>query len=111
MEILTADFFQRALTGGLLIGLTAPLIGIFLVLRRLSMIGDTLAHVTIAGVALGFLIEVYPIGVGLVFAVVASFAIEKLRKAYKGYAELSIAVIMAGSSAGFAVLYAGDGLQ
>ncbi|WP_334071702.1 MULTISPECIES: metal ABC transporter permease [Paenibacillus] len=99
MEILTADFFQRALTGGLLIGLTAPLIGIFLVLRRLSMIGDTLAHVTIAGVALGFLINVYPIGVGLVFAVVASFAIEKLRKAYKGYAELSIAVIMAGGVA------------
>lgn len=99
MEILTADFFQRALTGGLLIGLTAPLIGIFLVLRRLSMIGDTLAHVTIAGVALGFLVNVYPIGVGLVFAVVASFAIEKLRKAYKGYAELSIAVIMAGGVA------------
>lgn len=99
MEILTADFFQRALTGGLLIGLTAPLIGIFLVLRRLSMIGDTLAHVTIAGVALGFLIEVYPIGVGLVFAVAASFGIEKLRKAYKSYAELSIAVIMAGGVA------------
>lgn len=99
MEILTADFFQRALTGGLLIGLTAPLIGIFLVLRRLSMIGDTLAHVTIAGVALGFLVNVYPIGVGLVFAVAASFAIEKLRKAYKGYAELSIAVIMAGGVA------------
>ncbi|GAA0402170.1 metal ABC transporter permease [Paenibacillus motobuensis] len=99
MEILTADFFLRALTGGLLIGLTAPLIGIFLVLRRLSMIGDTLAHVTIAGVALGFLIEVYPIGVGLLFAVVASFAIEKLRKAYKGYAELSIAIIMSGGVA------------
>lgn len=99
MEIITADFFQRALAGGLLIGLTAPLIGIFLVLRRLSMIGDTLAHVTIAGVALGFLIEVYPIGVGIIFAVLASFAIEKLRKAYKGYAELSIAVIMAGGVA------------
>ncbi|MEF2964478.1 metal ABC transporter permease [Paenibacillus sp. M1] len=99
MEILSADFFQRALTGGLLIGLTAPLIGIFLVLRRLSMIGDTLAHVTIAGVALGFLINAYPIGVGLIFAVVASFAIEKLRKAYKSYAELSIAVIMAGGVA------------
>jgi len=99
LEILTADFFLRALTGGLLIGLTAPLIGIFLVLRRLSMIGDTLAHVTIAGVALGFLIEVYPIGVGLLFAVVASFAIEKLRKAYKGYAELSIAIIMSGGVA------------
>lgn len=99
MELFTVDFFQSALTGGLLIGLTAPLIGIFLVLRRLSMIGDTLSHVTIAGVALGFLINVYPIGVGLVFAVAASFAIEKLRKAYKGYAELSIAIIMSGGVA------------
>ena len=63
------------------------------------MIGDTLSHVTIAGVALGFLIEVYPLAVGLVFAVLASFAIEKLRKAYKTYAELSIAIIMSGGVA------------
>lgn len=99
MEILTAEFFQRALIGGLLIGITAPLIGIFLVLRRLSMIGDTLAHVTIAGVALGFLIHANPIWVGLAFALLASFAIEKLRKAYKAYAELSIAIIMSGGVA------------
>ncbi|OAB44131.1 metal ABC transporter permease [Paenibacillus glacialis] len=99
LEILFSDFFQRALVGGILIGITAPLIGIFLVLRRLSMIGDTIAHVTIAGVALGFLIEVYPLGAGLVFAVLASFAIEKLRKAYKSYAELSIAIIMSGGVA------------
>ncbi|MGM1045973.1 zinc transport system permease protein [Paenibacillus uliginis N3/975] len=99
LDIIQSDFFQRALLGGILIGLTAPLIGIFLVLRRLSMIGDTLSHVTIAGVALGFLIEVYPLAAGLVFAVVASFAIEKLRKAYKSYAELSIAIIMSGGIA------------
>ncbi|PWW05680.1 zinc transport system permease protein [Paenibacillus cellulosilyticus] len=99
MDILTSEFFQRALIGGLLIGVTAPLLGLFLVLRRLSMIGDTLAHVSIAGVALGFLIGVYPIAVGLVFALAASFAIEKLRKAYKTYAELSIAIIMSGGVA------------
>ncbi|MFC7681898.1 metal ABC transporter permease [Paenibacillus sp. GCM10028914] len=99
LDILQSDFFQRALLGGILIGVTAPLIGIFLVLRRLSMIGDTLSHVTIAGVALGFLIEVYPLAAGLVFAVLASFAIEKLRKAYKSYAELSIAIIMSGGVA------------
>ncbi|GAB6929843.1 metal ABC transporter permease [Paenibacillus sp. JCM 10914] len=99
LDILLSDFFQRALIGGVLIGITAPLIGIFLVLRRLSMIGDTLSHVTIAGVALGFLIEVYPLAAGLVFAVLASFAIEKLRKAYKSYAELSIAIIMSGGVA------------
>lgn len=105
MEIITSEFFQRALVGGLLIGVTAPLLGLFLVLRRLSMIGDTLAHVSIAGVALGFLLGVYPIGIGLVFALAASFAIEKLRKAYKTYAELSIAIIMSGGVALASLLF------
>jgi zinc transport system permease protein len=99
LDIFSEYFFQRALIGGLLIGLTAPLMGVFLVLRRLSMIGDTLAHVSIAGVALGFLINVYPVAVGLVFAILASFAIERLRKAYRTYAELSIAIIMSGGVA------------
>lgn len=105
MEIVTSEFFQRALTGGLLIGVTAPLMGLFLVLRRLAMIGDTLSHVSIAGVALGFLIGVYPVAVGLLFAIAASFAIEKLRKAYKTYAELSIAIIMSGGVALASLLF------
>lgn len=104
-DILLSGFFQKAIIGGILIGITAPLMGIFLVLRRLSMIGDTLAHVSIAGVALGFLIQVYPLGVGLVFALIASFAIEKLRKAYKTYAELSIAIIMSGGVALASLLF------
>lgn len=99
MDIFAEYFFQRALIGGVLIGLMAPLLGVFLVLRRLSMIGDTLAHVSIAGVALGFLLGVYPLAVGLVFSILASFAIERLRKAYKTYAELSIAIIMSGGVA------------
>ncbi|GGG56655.1 zinc ABC transporter permease [Paenibacillus radicis (ex Gao et al. 2016)] len=105
LEILGSEFFQRALIGGVLIGITAPLIGIFLVLRRLSMIGDTLSHVSIAGVALGFLVGVYPVAVGLLFAIAASFAIEKLRKAYKTYAELSIAIIMSGGVALASILF------
>ncbi|MFK7695418.1 metal ABC transporter permease [Paenibacillus sp. HJGM_3] len=99
MDIFQEYFFQRALLGGVLIGFMAPLMGVFLVLRRLSMIGDTLAHVSIAGVALGFLMGIYPLGVGLLFSVLASFAIEWLRKAYKTYAELSIAIIMSGGVA------------
>lgn len=63
------------------------------------MIGDALAHVAISGVALGLLIGVYPLAVGLAFSVLAAFAIEKLRKAYKTYAELSIAIIMSGGVA------------
>lgn len=69
------------------------------------MIGDTLAHVSIAGVALGFLIGVYPVAVGLIFALAATFAIEKLRKAYKTYAELSIAIIMSGGVALASLLF------
>ncbi|QJD82270.1 metal ABC transporter permease [Cohnella herbarum] len=105
MDILTAEFFQRALIGGALIAVTAPLMGLFLVLRRLAMIGDTLAHVSIAGVALGFLIEVYPVAVGLVFAILASFAIEMLRRMYRTYAELSIAIIMSGGIALASLLF------
>ncbi|MEK3881574.1 metal ABC transporter permease [Paenibacillus sp. PL2-23] len=112
MEIVTSEFFQRALLGGLLIGITAPLMGFFLVLRRLSMIGDALSHVAIAGVALGFLTNLYPIAVGLLFAIAASFAIEKLRKAYKTYAELSLAIIMAGGIGLASILFtAGDSMM
>ena len=99
LELFTAGFFLRALAGGALIALTAALVGVFIVLRRQAMIGDGIAHVSIAGVALGFLINLYPIGVGIAFAVAASLAIEALRRAYRTYAELSIAVIMAGGIA------------
>jgi len=99
------EFFQRALIGGALIAITAPLMGLFLVLRRLAMIGDTLAHVSIAGVALGFLMNVYPVAVGLAFAIIASFAIEALRRTYRTYAELSIAIIMSGGIALASLLF------
>lgn len=105
MDIFAEYFFQRALFGGILIGLMAPMIGVFLVLRRLSMIGDTIAHVTIAGVALGFIIQVSPIGLGLIFAIIAAFGIEHLRKAYKTYAELSIAIILSAGVALASILF------
>lgn len=108
MDLLTAEFFLRALIGGALIAVTAPLMGLFLVLRRLAMIGDTLSHVSIAGVALGFLIGVYPVAVGLLFAIAASFAIEMLRRTYRTYAELSIAIIMSGGIALASILFTMD---
>lgn len=104
-EIFTFAFFQRALIGGVMIGFIAPLIGVFVVLRRLSLIGDTLAHVSIAGVALGFLLQIYPLGIGIVFALFGALAIEKLRRTYRSYAELSIAIIMAGGIALASVLF------
>lgn len=105
LELLTYPFFQRALIGGIMIGIIAPLIGVFLVLRRLSMIGDTLAHVSIAGVALGFLLQFYPLGTGLLFALLGAFIIERLRRTYRGYAELSIAILLSAGIALASILF------
>ena len=62
---------QRALLAALLVGLTAPLVGVFLVQRRLSLIGDGIGHVALAGVAIGVLTGQQPVLTALVVAVVA----------------------------------------
>lgn len=94
LDILQYDFMQRALIAGITIGIISPLIGTFLVLRRLSFIGDTLSHTTLAGVAAGILAGGYPLISGTVFAVLAALGIEQLRKAYKHYEELSMPIMM-----------------
>ena len=54
-------FMQNAFIVAVLIALVCPLIGIFLVLRRYSMIGDALAHASLAGVAVGLLVHANPV--------------------------------------------------
>lgn len=93
-EIFNYGFMQRAFLAGMIVAVICPAIGVFLTLRRLSLIGDTLAHVALAGVAIGLLTDVYPVFTALVVTVLASFAIEGLRKSYPQYAELSLAVMM-----------------
>jgi zinc transport system permease protein len=88
---------------GLIIGLLCPLIGIFLVLRRMSLIGDSLSHVALSGVAAGMLAKTYPLGMALLFSIGAALGIEKLRKNYDQYAELSIAIVLS-ASIGLAVV-------
>jgi len=93
-EILTYGFMHRAFIAGVMVALICPTIGVFIVLRRLSMIGDTLSHVALAGVAAGILGGVYPVYSALVFSVLAALGVEKLRKSYKDYEELSIAIVL-----------------
>ncbi|PDO10848.1 MAG: metal ABC transporter permease [Candidatus Reconcilbacillus cellulovorans] len=105
MDVWVEPFFLRALAGGLLVGLMLPAIGVILVLRRLSMIGDSLAHASVAGVALGLLIGVWPLAAGLGFALATGFAVEWLRRAYRAYAELAVAITMSGGVALAAFLF------
>ncbi|MED4227480.1 metal ABC transporter permease [Neobacillus cucumis] len=106
------EFLQNAFLTGIMIGVLAPLLGVFIVVRRLSLIADALSHVTLAGIALSLLIEnklamlagLNPLYMGMVFSVGGSLFIEKLREVYKHYQELAIPIIMSGG-VGLSVIF------
>lgn len=87
-------FMQKSLFMGILIATIAPSIGYFLVLRRQSIIGDTLSHVALSGAAFGMLVNIYPVYTAIIFSILASFGIEGLRKRYSEYAELSLSIVL-----------------
>lgn len=99
LEIFQYSFIVRGLEAGLLIGIIAPLIGIFLVLRRYSLIADTLSHVSLAGVAIGLLTGMNPLLTALGAASISSLAIEKLRSSKKIYGETALSIFLSGSLA------------
>ncbi len=98
-DIFQYSFVVRGLEAGVIVALIAPLIGIFLVLRRYSLIADTLAHVSLAGVALGLLLGINPILSALGITVVSSLGIERLRKTKRIYGESALALFLSGSLA------------
>ncbi len=99
LEIFQYTFIQRGLEAGILVAIIAPLIGIFLVLRRYSLIADTLSHVSLAGVAIGLLTGINPIITALVTSGAAALAIEKLRSAKKVYGETALSIFLSGGLA------------
>lgn len=106
------DFMRYALYSGLIIGLIAPILGVFLVVRRLSMIADALSHITLSGIAFSLLLGKYvaalstlnPVFMGMGFSVIGALSIERLRKSYKHYEELAIPIILS-AGIGFGVVF------
>ena len=94
MEIFQYAFMQKAFITGILLALIIPCIGVVIVLKRLSMIGDALSHTSLAGVAGGLLLNINPVLGATVACIGAAFAIEAIRKKLPRYAEMSIAIIM-----------------
>ncbi len=94
LEIFQYDFMQKAFITGLLIAIITPCIGVIVVLKRLSMIGDSLSHNSLAGVAAGLALGINPILGAVIFSIVAAFGIERIRKSFPKYSEIAIAVIM-----------------
>ena len=92
--MLEYEFMRRSFVMGIIIAMIAPTVGYFLVLRRQSIIGDTLSHVALAGVALGMITNVYPLYTAILFTVIAAIVIEYLREKYENYAELSLSIVL-----------------
>lgn len=98
-EIFQYDFMIRAFLGGLIIAMIAPLIGSFLVVRGYSLMADTLAHVSLAGVAVGLLTKTYPVVTAMGASILAVILMELLRQKKQVTGESLLALFLSGSLA------------
>lgn len=97
-------FMQRALLAAVLVGLTAPTVGVHLVQRRLALIGDGLGHVALAGVAIAVLTGNAPVPTALVIATIGAVAIEVIRYRGKTSGDVALAILFYGGIAGGVVI-------
>lgn len=94
MEIFNYAFMQKAFVVGILLAMVIPCIGVVIVLKRLSMIGDALSHTSLAGVAFGLMIGINPVAGAVAACIMAALGIEAIRRKLPRYSEMSIAIIM-----------------
>lgn len=99
VEIFQYDFMIRAFIAGTVIGIIAPLIGTFLVARRYALIADSLAHVSLAGVAFGLLTGIYPLYSALAVAIIVALIIERLRTRHRLSGDAALAIFLSGGLA------------
>lgn len=92
-------FMQRALIAALLIGLAAPSVGVYLLQRRLALIGDGLGHVALAGVALGLVTSTSPVWMALLVAVLGAVAVEYIRTTGRSGGDTALAIMFYGGIA------------
>ncbi|MBS7525051.1 metal ABC transporter permease [Fusibacter paucivorans] len=92
-EVFQYEFMQKALLVGVLIALSSAVLGIFLVLRKMSMIGDGLAHVSFATVAIALLLNQSPLFISIPVVMVASFFILKLNDAARVHGDAAIGLV------------------
>ena len=104
MSLFQYDFMQRALLGALVIGLAAPALGIYLVQRRLALIGDGIGHVALTGVGAGLLFSRSPVIMAVIVATIGAVAIELVRERGRTSGDLALALLFYGGIAGGVVL-------
>lgn len=99
IEMLSYEFMQRAFLAGIIIAILASISGTFIVLKRYSMISETLAHSALVGVAVGIVAGLSPLWMAVVFAILSAWIIEYLRSSFLLYSDSVLAILLSGSLA------------
>ena len=98
-EILEYEFMQRAFIAGIFIATLASISGTFIVLKRYSLMSETLAHSALVGVAVGLVAGYNPLWVAVIVAILSAWLIEYLRSAFSLYSDAILSIILSGSLA------------
>ncbi|WP_190081414.1 metal ABC transporter permease [Streptomyces longisporoflavus] len=104
MEIFQTEFMQRALIAAVLVGITAPAIGIYLVQRRQALMGDGIGHIAMTGVGLGFLLNSSPVWMATLVSIVGAVTMELIRAYGKTRGDIALAMLFYGGMAGGVLL-------
>ncbi len=94
VAMLQYDFMRRAFLVGILLAIIIPCIGVIVVFKRLSLIGDALSHTSLAGVAAGLIMGINPVAGAVAVSIIAALGIETIRRRLPHYSELTIAIVL-----------------
>ncbi|MGW3068027.1 metal ABC transporter permease [Streptomyces sp. NPDC001130] len=100
MDFLNYAFMQRAQLAAVLVGITAPAVGIYLVQRRQALMGDGIGHVAMTGVGLGFLLSASPVWMATAVSVLGAVLMELIRWYGKTRGDIALAMLFYGGMAG-----------
>lgn len=99
-EIMSYPFMQRALLGALITGLIAPSLGIYLVQRKMSLIGDGIGHIALTGVGVGLLTGNNPVVTAIIVSALGAVAVELIRERGRTSGDMALAILFYGGIAG-----------
>lgn len=97
LEIFEYDFIKDAFIVGLCLAIILPCMGLTIVLKRLSMIGDTLSHASLTGLTIGLVFGFSPILSAIIACMIAGLSVEVISNRLKKYQEISTVIILAAS--------------
>lgn len=100
LDLMSSEIMQRALLGVLITGLVAPSLGIYLVQRRMSLIGDGIGHIALTGVGLGLLTGTQPVLTAVIVATLGSIAVELVRSRGRTSGDMALAILFYGGISG-----------